>query len=67
LSDLETGERTDVDPQWMESDYRERLLEHCEALESRTVRSGVDYKRIVTDEPLDDTLQRYLLFRQRKQ
>ena len=67
LSDLETGERVDVDPQWMESDYRERLQQHCEALESNTVRSGVDYRRIVTDEPLDDTLQRYLLFRQRKQ
>jgi len=67
LSDLETGERVDVDPQWMETDYRERLQQHCEALESNTVRSGVDYRRIVTDEPLDDTLQRYLLFRQRKQ
>ena len=67
LSDLETGERTDVDPQWMESTYRERIQQHCDALESSTLRSGVDYRRIVTDEPLDDTLQRYLLFRQRKQ
>lgn len=67
LSDLETGERTDVDPQWMGSTYRERIQQHCDALESSTLRSGVDYRRIVTDEPLDDTLQRYLLFRQRKQ
>ena len=67
LTDLETGERTDVDPDWMKTDYRELISAHCEALEKATQRVGADYIRLATDAPLDDALTRYLLFRQRKQ
>ncbi len=67
LTDMETGERTDVDPDWLKTDYRELILAHCDALEKATARAGADYVRLVTDAPLDDALTRYMLFRQRKQ
>lgn len=67
LTDMETGERTDVDPDWLKTDYRDLILAHCEALEKATARAGADYVRLVTDAPLDDALTRYMLFRQRKQ
>ena len=67
LTDMETGERTDVDPDWLKTDYRELIQAHCDALEKATARAGADYVRLVTDAPLDDALTRYMLFRQRKQ
>ncbi len=67
LTDIETQERMDVDPDWMKSDYRELINAHCDAIEKATARVGADYVRLTTDGPLDDALTRYLLFRQRKQ
>jgi len=67
LSDLETRERTDVDPDWLKTDYRDLINAHCESLGKAAARTGADYIRLVTDQPLDDALSRYLLFRQRKQ
>jgi len=49
------------------STYRERINAHCEELESQAIRAGAEYRRVETNEPLDDALYRYLLFRQRKQ
>jgi len=66
LVDLESGDRTDVDPDWLKSDYRELIEQHCEALKTAAARTGADYVRLVTNAPLDDALARYLMFRQRK-
>lgn len=67
LQDLETEDRVDVDPDWLSNTYRQRMQSHCEELENVALRSGADYCRIVINEPLDDALLHYLLFRQRKQ
>ena len=67
LADLESQNRTDVDPPWLTSTYRERIEAHCKELESQTLRAGAEYRKVETNEALDDALYRYLLFRQRKQ
>ncbi len=67
LQDLETERKIDVDAQWLNSTYRQRIQSHCEELETLALRNGADYCRIEINEPLDDALLRYLLFRQRKQ
>lgn len=66
LRNLEDGEQMDVDPNWLNEHYRNRISEHCATLKKLAQGSGADYVQLPTDQPLDMALQRYLLFRQRK-
>ena len=66
LKDVETDRQIDVDAEWLNNTYRQRIQSHCDELEALALRQGADYCRIEINEPLDDALLRYLLFRQRK-
>lgn len=66
MRDLETGEKMHVDPAFLRDDYRKRFSEHRNAMLELATKIGADYVSVNTEEPLDDVIRRYILFRQRK-
>ncbi len=66
LKDLETNESVIVDPAFLQNGYRAKFEAHCESVETACRRVGADYSRVLTTEPLDAALQRYLRFRERR-
>jgi uncharacterized protein (DUF58 family) len=66
LIDMETGEELEVSATYAATEYRRRVREHLETLESEASRAGLGYHRLVTDRPLDEALREYLLIRQRR-
>ena len=66
LEDLETGERTEVSPIFMNSRYRSRIQEHIEILKDVAARAGAGHQLIRTTDSLKNALRNYLLFRQRR-
>ncbi len=65
LVDLETEQTIEVIPEYTKTTYREKITAHIEQLRSRTRAAGMDYELLVTDQPLDEALRRYLTLRQR--
>lgn len=63
--DLETGRQMYVDPQRIGHDYRRRIAEHLQQLDSLCSRLGVTCRRLTTDQPLGDALGDLLQARQR--
>jgi uncharacterized protein (DUF58 family) len=66
LEDLETGQTMEVIPEYARHDYRRKILAHLAALEQRTRAAGMDYRLLVTDQPLDAALRAYLALRHAK-
>ena len=66
LQDLESGEQREVGPDYLRRDYPVRLQEHLEALRIAIAATGAQHTLVVTDEPLDQSLRRYLQLRQRR-
>ncbi len=66
LKSLESGNSVVVDPEFLVGDYTERFQEHCDAIEKACRRTGADYVKLMTHEPLDAALQAYLHFRERR-
>ncbi len=66
LKDLETDESVIVDPAFLQNGYRAKFQAHCDSVKTACQRIGADYSRVMTDEPLDAALQRYLRFRERR-
>ena len=66
MEDLETKERMEVSPTFMNARYRERIHAHIDALEKSAMRAGADYYLCRTDQPLGDVLRRYFNFRRRR-
>jgi uncharacterized protein (DUF58 family) len=64
LVDLETGETVEVSPEYTRNEYGKKMDAHIEALRDRAISSGMDYCLLVTDQPLDGALRRYLAIRQ---
>jgi uncharacterized protein (DUF58 family) len=64
FEDLETGERLSVVPDALRAKYQTAVSEHYRELSSELARVGVDYHRIETTEPLDQTLYQYLNLRE---
>ncbi len=60
FEDLETGERISLAPERLRPAYRAAYDEHLAQLASLLSRSSVDYERVVTSDPLDRALYRYL-------
>jgi uncharacterized protein (DUF58 family) len=60
FEDLETGDRLPVIPSGQADRYRALFADHCRALETRLVQSGVDFATAPTDRPLDEALFFYL-------
>jgi uncharacterized protein (DUF58 family) len=64
LVDLETDQKIEVTPEYTRTVYRVRIDEHIEQLRSRARAAGMDYKLLVTSQPLDRALREYLSLRQ---
>lgn len=65
LEDVETGRQVEVSPDYMRTTYRERINEHLDKMRKVAKKSRADHVLLVTDEPLDKALRRYMMFRQR--
>lgn len=65
LEDVESGAQLEVSPDYLRTTYRERLQAHLEKMREVATGVGAAHALLVTDEPLDKALRRYLLFRQR--
>jgi uncharacterized protein (DUF58 family) len=65
LQDVESGRELEVSPDYLRTTYRERIAAHLARVKQVAAGCGADHALLVTDEPLDQALRRYLLFRQR--
>jgi uncharacterized protein (DUF58 family) len=64
LVDLETDQEIEVIPEYTKTTYRAKMEAHIDQLRSRTRGAGMDYRLLVTDQPLDEALREYLSLRQ---
>ena len=64
LVDMETQQRLEVIPEYTKVAYVEKIEAHIETLRNKTKGAGMDYHLLVTDQPLDTVLRRYLAIRQ---
>jgi uncharacterized protein (DUF58 family) len=64
LVDLETDQEIEVIPEYTKTTYRAKMEAHIEQLRTRTRGAGMDYRLLVTDQPLDEALREYLSLRQ---
>jgi len=64
LVDLETDQELEVIPEYTKTTYRAKMEAHIEQLRSRTRGAGMDYRLLVTNQPLDEALREYLTLRQ---
>ncbi|MDX2154852.1 MAG: DUF58 domain-containing protein [Bryobacteraceae bacterium] len=64
LLDMETDDSLEVSPEYVATDYRQKIDAHVEALRSEARGSGIDYFLARTDRPLDECLREYLMVRQ---
>ena len=64
LIDMETGDSIEVTPEYARTEYRDKMQKHMEVLEEKARGAGMDYHRLITDQPLDATLREYLGIRQ---
>lgn len=65
LEDIETRASLNVSPEFLRRRYRERLEAHLDAMRSAAAGAGAHHVLLETDQPLNEALRRYLLFRQR--
>jgi len=65
LLDLETEQVMEVVPDYVKTTYREKMAAHIEQLRTRTRAAGMEYRLLVTDQPLDEALREYLTLRER--
>ena len=63
---MESGERMEVSPDFLQGDYLEKLETHLKGVRDAASGVGADLVLTRTDEPLDRALRRYLMFRQRR-
>jgi uncharacterized protein (DUF58 family) len=65
LEDVESGQQLEVSPDYLRTTYRERVAAHLKRVEQVAAGCGADHALLITDEPLDKALRRYLMFRKR--
>jgi uncharacterized protein (DUF58 family) len=65
LQDVESGDQLEVSPDYLRTTYRDRVSTHLAKMKEVAARHRADHALLVTDEPLDRALRRYLMFRQR--
>jgi len=63
LVDLESNQKIEVVPEYVNSTYRERIQDHIAHLRSRAQAAGLEYQLVRTDQPLDTVLREYLSLR----
>jgi uncharacterized protein (DUF58 family) len=65
LEDVESGAQLEVSPDYLRTTYRNRVQAHLARVKEVVAGCGADHALLVTDEPLDKALRRYMMFRQR--
>jgi uncharacterized protein (DUF58 family) len=65
LEDVESGQQLEVSPEYLRTTYRDRVQEHLAKVKKVAASAGADHALLITDEPLDKALRRYMTFRQR--
>lgn len=66
LEDMETAERLTYVPEYSRKAYVDLLQDHIKRLRTESCRISIDYELLSTEQPLDQTLYRYLSARRRK-
>ena len=66
LQDVESGRAINIAPEYLRERYAGKLDKHLQDLRSAAARAGADYVQLATDQPLNEALRRYLLFRERR-
>ena len=64
LVDLETQTEMEVTPDYSKKEYRHKIDAHLADLKDRTQAAGMGYYLLMTDQPLDAALRRYLTLRE---
>jgi len=66
LEDVESNHTVNIAPEFLKERYGPKLQVHLQSVRSAAARAGADYVLLTTDEPLNEALRRYLLFRERR-
>jgi len=66
LEDAETGNAVEVSGKFIREAYSARMQQHIDAIRKAAAGVGADHVLVNTDEPLDQALRNYLMFRQRR-
>lgn len=66
LEDAETGNAVEVSGQFIRDGYNDKVQQHIESIRKAAAGIGADHVLVSTDEPLDQALRNYLMFRQRR-
>lgn len=65
FSDMETGEKLKTQPYFLRERYREKIDEFYGNLEKECLKYHIDFQNILSNEPFDKALLRYLLKRKK--
>lgn len=65
LEDLETGDTIKVDTAAVKKDYQTKLTAHLDGIKKELTGRNIDYRLLITDEPVDQALRDYLRARNR--
>ncbi len=66
LEDAETGNAVEVSGKFIREAYSARMQQHIDAIRKAAAGVGADHVLVNTDEPLDQALRNYLMYRQRR-
>lgn len=66
LVDMETDDAMEVSPDYAKNEYRAKMTEHLQTLQSKAQGAGMEYFLLVTDRPLDAGLREYFKIRERR-
>jgi len=64
MVDMETGADIEVTPEYLKTEYREKVDAHVANMKAKARAAGIDYFMLDTSQPLDQALRDYLLIRQ---
>ena len=64
--DMETNDAMEVTPDYVRTEYRQKIDAHIEGLRTEARRNGIDYFLIDTSKPLDEALREFLTIRRRR-
>lgn len=63
--DMETGEKLKVQPYYLQESYRTKIDHFYRTLQSECINFQIDFQNVLTSEPFDKALIRYLLKRKK--
>ncbi len=64
--DMETNDAMEVTPDYVRTEYREKIDAHIEGLRTEARRNGIDYCLLDTSKPLDEGMREFLTIRRRR-